>query len=798
VNSRTIIQAWRDFLYARDLEQIKLPAKNVIQEQKIQFADLLTQTNEQHTLQLSESCKQHIIEHYCLKKKGECQLKSGTAYLLFPLMQTQETQDKGYKATMLYPLFLLELTSEALIDFNLLTLPTLESGQIIPLTSSFKAILDIDIEEYGSDTSFMDFISQVTDEQYSGFGEAWVALLTYISANSKSTYQKTAAFDAMITEFSNTQGMSATVRREFDHYVKKDIPKKYPLLHHYLQKKSVSSENKTAELPIYGLFEKQYPLGKGQLSVVRDIQSGQTLIGVQGAPGTGKTTLFKSIIANQIVQKALSIIAGESKNYGMLIVSTANTAVDGVIDDLKKEEALKDIPWLYFRGGNRARFDQEVSKIDDLITAIRSAKPDLDKAADLKKKILLKKAAIDDDFNRYQHACGNLSSLGQWFCAQGVEVYFELDCVQAFADQLVNKGFWGIKSLWLWYISPGFKKEVAEFYNENTAKLKYFDIDSIDRQMIETWYALAVFTQSIDCAYKKNILLQLIDKSFSRSEVSLGQVLKELFISPNNTLHQLAIQFEYFNQHYPDGSFLSYQRTQHIVINRELFDLSIEYLYEHMLYLGDELTKALTVWRDTVTGKNKQAYMKYNDDYNTFHNLITLAYPVMASTLASAYRQAVTGYNFLENNRPFNLCLCDEAGMIAAHDMVPALARSHRAVIVGDPLQLEPIGSLSHHRQEELRQNHFDSDDAAYLRLSPQMVTAFHRACGCASGSYDEVGDSTILEEHRRCQKPIADLFIELAGYRGVKVETAMPKERIQQAFDAFGGHHLMFYSVDG
>lgn len=49
-----------------------------------------------------------------------------------------------------------------------------------------------------------------------------------------------------------------------------------------------------------------------------------------------------------------------------------------------------------------------------------------------------------------------------------------------------------------------------------------------------------------------------------------------------------------------------------------------------------------------------------------------------------------------------------------------------------------------------------------------------------------------------RCQKPIANLFIRLAGYHGVSVETTSPSDRIASAFEKSGGHHLMFYSVEG
>lgn len=90
--------------------------------------------------------------------------------------------------------------------------------------------------------------------------------------------------------------------------------------------------------PYYGTNTKEYPLAKGQSKVLENYVKKQSLIPVIGAPGTGKTTLFKSIIANNITSRALSIIY-ENKDYNnlMLMTSTARKAVDNVIKDIEEE-----------------------------------------------------------------------------------------------------------------------------------------------------------------------------------------------------------------------------------------------------------------------------------------------------------------------------------------------------------------------------------------------------------------------------------------------------------------------------
>ncbi|MXC69229.1 hypothetical protein, partial [Escherichia coli] len=78
------------------------------------------------------------------------------------------------------------------------------------------------------------------------------------------------------------------------------------------------------------------------------------------------------------------------------------------------------------------------------------------------------------------------------------------------------------------------------------------------------------------------------------------------------------------------------------------------------------------------------------------------------TTLVSAWK--VAGYRKLDElkgHKPWHLALCDEAGMISLESLVPLLSRSEKAMIVGDPLQIEPIRNLSENLQTQLRERHF-------------------------------------------------------------------------------------------
>lgn len=185
-------------------------------------------------------------------------------------------------------------------------------------------------------------------------------------------------------------------------------------------------------------------------------------------------------------------------------------------------------------------------------------------------------------------------------------------------------------------------------------------------------------------------------------------------------------------------------------------------------------------------GEKNSGFYAWKDKLEEFYRLLTLAYPVMASTLASVHKLAGYKLDALNGVIPYQLSLVDEAGMISAESLVPLLARSQRAIVVGDPLQIEPIRSLDATTAEKLKDKYFP-DNTLYEAVSPMLVTGYHRAAGTLSGSIADIGNGIVLDEHRRCQLPIAALFMSIAEYSGVQVRTAAPDANIQVACSNMG-----------
>ncbi|NWD74520.1 DNA helicase [Pseudomonas gingeri] len=139
--------------------------------------------------------------------------------------------------------------------------------------------------------------------------------------------------------------------------------------------------------------------------------------------------------------------------------------------------------------------------------------------------------------------------------------------------------------------------------------------------------------------------------------------------------------------------------------------------------------------------------------------------PVLSSTFASFARS----FGSLGCGE-IGWLLVDEAGQATPQAAVGALWRARRAVLVGDPLQLEPIVTVSDAVLEHMRTRY--QIDAHWLpnRQSAQTLADQATAWGRMAGPKDQkcwVGLPLVV--HRRCDKPMFELANRIA-YDGAMV----------------------------
>lgn len=144
-----------------------------------------------------------------------------------------------------------------------------------------------------------------------------------------------------------------------------------------------------------------------------------------------------------------------------------------------------------------------------------------------------------------------------------------------------------------------------------------------------------------------------------------------------------------------------------------------------------------------------------------------LAVPVVSTTFASLDRMFAR-----LGGEALGWLLIDEAGQAAPQSPVGALWRARRAVIVGDPLQLEPVVTLPHTGQQALRRAHGVDEEWLPSHMSAQRVADRLNPHGTylpAPNGSGVVWVGSPLRVHRRCDQPMFDICNHIA-YGGLMV----------------------------
>ncbi|HAY3883690.1 AAA domain-containing protein [Escherichia coli] len=876
-----ILSAWKDYLTLRGAEKSKISA---------------AQVHEYHQLMLgSENCEEHpdgIVLHIEQEKRNNW-CRDFVRYddngeityiepvnLLFPVLRYIENE-RG-KATVKYsPLFSFPLPKSFFEKKASSLLVPVKNGQLVSaFPFSFQEMTGIRLDELGENRHMMSIVSALTGYQYDTFLDAFNALQEWLIRQGNPVYSGLeTAFNAFVAPLHNND---YNLRREVEEFswLLNNQPGNFPLLEQYLNGVHNNSESQACyDVVTGGLFEPHYSLGHGQMAAIQAMNQDERLIAVQGAPGTGKTTLFKSLIAQQVVARALAVADGKDQNLGMLVTSTAIKAVENIIDDLKNDPVTRELDWLWFHSGSNEQIQHELSRLERLLIRWRRERYDENQQRDFLAVLRVNQALLNSRYLAYLNEkaavlqsveeCDldtldteellarfmeKLSPLHEQARRLGIDVSVHhpedlniLNCTlkQKLADirkintqrlhaekrcqtvlatwpspynpeQLVR---WmesplrpalqqyyqdyprrGVKCYFVHFLGSRYSKRLQQMRFAAPDDFDYFGLSSLSHRQLA---ALADAGEILSHQEETLTLLKVfLDAGTGepREDDILGFLadVEHLQDQWKRVVQAQQVMTRY-RQDYPEDNWCDILRKRFVKQHREMFEAAIGYLWQEQLKRKDLLEEVLNHWRSLISQRRCAGYYRWLENPDEFYCSLSLVYPVMATTLVSAWK--VAGYrtlNELRGYKPWHIALCDEAGMISPESLVPLLSRSEKAMIVGDPLQIEPIRNFSENLQTQLRARHFSGDNALYERVSPVSVTAWHRAAGTLSGCGEETGNGIILDEHRRCQKPIADLFILLAGYRGVYVKTAAPSERIVRAFEKSGGHHLMFYSVEG
>jgi len=568
-------------------------------------------------------------------------------------------------------------------------------------------------------------------------------------------------------------------------YLKKSNSK---LLDKYLTIKT--EENHKYELqnnPFYGSLTDQFPLGQGQAIVMEKNQENQELVSVIGPPGSGKTTLFLSIVANNVVKRAMANIF-ENRDYNnlMLVTSTSNKAVENVYKEFK--DKFK-VGFCYIGGNfeNRKHSAEEITKLIEYLRNTDYREGSLEQVEEKIKKIV---KVIETTKERYIETKTLFKE--EFGITEPDHIkYLKLEKIPERKVEEANDFLEEIDEI-VKDISKIIEKEiklndVMDFINSSEYKVLittarklgdmnfFFELIGLDKHYLNKF---SLRNKDFEIKEKEFLIhlaeyLQTIRKY--KYEIEKYQ---EIVKEDKKIKSIQSIEQNFLKKVLSFDSFGEYFRNNLYKINYELFILSKRYLEQKALKNKYSTIEALEFLAsgDMYSVRNPKEFLEN----------VSRIYPVVTSTIAGFKYM----FRNLNSEEVYESVLADEAGMIKVQDLLSILVKSKRAIIIGDPKQLPPIVTMHFLFEKYLRNK--TSNDEFFNMYSPTQVSAYHRAAGTIEGGYKATGYGIMLDEHRRCQKPIAELFIKVAEYDGVKIKTPQKDIKLLEPFKS----NLLFFNV--
>lgn len=551
-----------------------------------------------------------------------------------------------------------------------------------------------------------------------------------------------------------------------------------------------------------GQFSGQFPLAHSQRVSMRaftDSNVGE-VIAVNGPPGTGKTTLLQSIVANLVVQSVLD----EAPPPLILASSTNNQAITNILSgfalpdsgDLLTERWLPDLPslGLYLSSRGRSAFammdigarkrttgffaDYEQRSREELERYFL-ARCEAYFGREIQDVAVAKKCLYEAVMQQIEQASNFLNDAVS--CSASLEALevAGFSCVEALDDALLavndelaqlDAGIskwetleaglhqayrdlpWWVR--WFGFLGKSkayrklrYRKVVAQVDDGSLAVDDWSNhrhiIDGIDRHLIDVY-------QAQNAAKKRHDELETLQIAWHKHrEVWQNRL--------DRWDEEYGSKLEALYRHTGD----EYRGLDTVADANIRLDISFRF---KAFWLALHFREADYLQRLAQrAGKTDAEYGEdtHVEKYRRFACLM----PIFIATFHSApkYARYFKKEDYVSYGL-FDYLIVDEAGQVAPEVAIPTFALAKSALVVGDTQQIEPVRSVSEAMDMVNYHHHIaeptgDSSEATQIRYQEQgrlcgsgsLMKMAQTACRYQQSSQGTAIDGLMLTEHRRC-----------------------------------------------
>lgn len=539
----------------------------------------------------------------------------------------------------------------------------------------------------------------------------------------------------------------------------------------------------------------------------------QGVYSVNGPPGTGKTTMLRDIIANNLVDRA-RVLAGYSTveqsvsgnikvkiddkvvtlpklnpelcGFEMVVVSSNNTAVENITKELPQTKSLGRSyrTTEYFKTAAQKlaakhEFDvpaknppilHALSKDNDCWGLMAAAIGNQTNRKSVGEKLLFKSSKdmqVKPGAENYQKLLDAIKQIKQGVSTKSKDFKSAKTAFKQAENELQSC----LSELGKLRLLEAKKKQLMAYQRKldylelRCLRLKSF-VSKLRSNLAPIWlFLFASYWKERVILKKMNLRLENYTDKYTSHKLKVEQFSLDL---DREIQGCEAIAERYKDACFDDGA-ADLERDD---IQRRAF----EHCEELNIRRANLTVKALELHQAWLVAANDKYKFGSNvlfhmskalgnsiperDAAKVFWQWLFMFIPVVSSTFASVARQ-FSSFGMNEIGWLF----VDEAGQASPQQAVGALLRAKRAVVVGDPLQIEPVFTIPPEFVEGFAREQFDGDE--WMTWSP-TVTSVQRLADRVNpyGTY-EISDNewlgSPLRVHRRCDEPMFSISNEIA-----------------------------------
>jgi len=505
------------------------------------------------------------------------------------------------------------------------------------------------------------------------------------------------------------------------------------------------------------------------------------ILGINGPPGTGKTTLLRDIVAGLVTQKAEAMCSFDNPSDAFTDTLEKVKVGHGWLNIYQLDKRLKGFEILIASSNNKAV--ENVSFELPSLKAIAKDANELRYFSALSDKLLGTKswgliaAALGNSTN-----CKNFVNIFWWDNDVSIATYLAQVCgipqmfdvkdpisskiIETRVPQIVQENDpprnhqqalqrWNQARAKFQAILKQTNAKLAELENVRSL-FKY--LDSLDDEEIDLEKLSELLLQHK--SLRPNLLARIFKpfKSYSwkKQQIKLDARKNDLDNADKyrNLLRPHIIEKQLFLNN-SELQQLSPWCDQEIQLLRDkVFIAAIKLQKAFIDAAANPLRHNLGIFMQHLT-RPTQFYSEQKNFISDLWSSFFLVVPCISTTFASIDRMLVD-----MPQESLGWLLIDEAGQATPQAAVGAIMRTKRAIVVGDPMQIEPVVLLPNNLTQTICK-HFGIDPYRYNSPSASAQTLADEATSYFTKFHGKYGSRPVgmpLLVHRRCSEPMFDI----------------------------------------